>query len=88
MSTNQLQYCKRCTNKKFGSTGIVCGLTMEKPTFSNTCPDFEPDTKVVKREVAEKEWSNSTKGLQIAGGAAVAIFIVFRIIRILMRMAE
>lgn len=41
---HQLEYCKKCTKRKFDpSRGIVCSLTNEKPTFQDTCPDYEKD---------------------------------------------
>lgn len=88
MSTSQLNYCKRCVNKKFGDEGLICGLTMAKPTFTGTCPDFEPDKKVVKREDTRNEWSKNNSSVQWAAGGVVAIFIVFRLIRLIMRMME
>ncbi|MBO6516551.1 MAG: hypothetical protein JJ975_08365 [Bacteroidia bacterium] len=83
----QLDFCKRCTNKKFGSTGIVCGLTGQKPNFVATCPDFEPDTKVVKRENARKTWNSGSTGVT-AGVAVVVLVIVIRVILIIIRMAN
>ncbi|WP_046755067.1 hypothetical protein [Kordia jejudonensis] len=51
----QLEFCKKCVNKSFSSSqGIVCGLTNEKPTFTNTCPDFVKDDKEEKR-IKERE---------------------------------
>ena len=39
----KIKICKICKNKSFSDEkGIVCGLTGEKPTFENECPDFNP----------------------------------------------
>lgn len=47
MSTTKIsEYCDKCTKKSFNiNTGLVCGLTNEKPNFVSTCPDFELDPK-------------------------------------------
>lgn len=44
---DQLDYCKRCTERKFDpQQGTVCGLTMAKPTFEDQCVDFNQDPSV------------------------------------------
>lgn len=44
---NKLDFCKKCKKRKFDlKQGIVCGLTNEKPTFEDNCPDFESDETV------------------------------------------
>ena len=43
----QLVFCKKCQNRKFDmQKGIICGLTMEKATFQDQCPDFKLDESV------------------------------------------
>ncbi len=40
----KLDYCRVCENRKTDyERGIVCGLTNEKPTFEESCPDFTID---------------------------------------------
>nr|WP_319400564.1 hypothetical protein [uncultured Carboxylicivirga sp.] len=44
MSTLSLQQCKVCTKRKFNtSTGLICGLTMEKPNYTEKCEKGELD---------------------------------------------
>lgn len=44
---NKLDFCKKCKKRKFDpKQGIVCGLTSEKPTFEDNCPDFDGDETV------------------------------------------
>lgn len=44
---DKLDFCKKCKKRKFDlNRGIICGLTNEKPTFENSCPDFENDETV------------------------------------------
>lgn len=46
----KLDYCESCTNRSFNpSKGLVCGLTMEKPQFLNTCPDYLKDLAAAER---------------------------------------
>lgn len=44
---DKLDLCKKCKKRKFDlAQGIICGLTNGKPTFENSCPDFENDETV------------------------------------------
>ncbi len=52
----QLMHCKKCLNRKMDfKQGIVCGLTGEKATFSNECPDFKLDESVKEKPLDDKE---------------------------------
>lgn len=45
----KLELCKKCKKRKFElQRGIICGLTNEKPSFENNCPDFENDETVIE----------------------------------------
>lgn len=47
----QLYYCKKCNNRRMDlSIGITCGLTGEKPSFQNTCENFDLDKRVEELE--------------------------------------
>ncbi|KAB1065995.1 inorganic phosphate transporter [Salibacter halophilus] len=60
----RLELCKKCLNRKFDTkTGVVCGLTDEKPTFDETCPDFKKDTSV-KDRVDDEHIGYSSKDLK------------------------
>lgn len=46
----QFKYCEKCKNRLFSpKKGLVCNLTDEKPTFTDTCPQFEVDEKAEKK---------------------------------------
>lgn len=50
----QLFFCKKCTNRKMDiNQGLLCGLTNEKATFTNTCSDFVED-KTIQTENQEE----------------------------------
>lgn len=55
-TTNEerMQLCTICTNRKLNSsTGTVCGLTNEKPTFHSFCMVFNLDEKEQQRKKAQ-----------------------------------
>lgn len=62
---NQIEVCKRCTNREISRTeGILCGLTHQKPTFENECPDYIADEKQISRfQRFEKE--HNPKAVQL-----------------------
>ncbi len=44
---DHIEHCKKCKKRKFVSDqGLVCGLTGEKPTFEDSCMDFEKDETI------------------------------------------
>ena len=52
----QLAYCKTCQNRKFDmNTGIVCGLTDQKPQFEDKCADYNIDEAEVKLQLEKQE---------------------------------
>jgi Domain of unknown function (DUF4328) len=52
---DKIEVCKKCSNKKLDrDKGLVCRLTNEKPTFENTCPDYDGD-KIEEAIVQEKK---------------------------------
>lgn len=69
---NKIELCKKCKKRKFDlKQGVVCGLTNEKPTFEESCVDFETDETV-------KEYSgmNTRPNRQRAKTLLVLIWIV------------
>jgi len=79
----QLVFCKQCNKRKFSDQGIVCSLTLRKPDFIESCPDFEIDPKEAQRisnlsNDVEKEKSNNSIWVYIGIGLIV--------VRILLRM--
>lgn len=59
---DKIDLCKKCTKRKFDlQQGIVCGLINEKPTFEDSCPDFEAD-ETVKEFIGEDLRSNEHRG--------------------------
>lgn len=75
MTTNErIATCQLCTNKQFNAqTGIVCGLTNEKPTFESACEDYVKDEVAVAAKLREleayraEEESDDTFGLSKYG---------------------
>jgi hypothetical protein len=48
---HRIELCKTCSNRHFDqSQGIICGLTMAKPGFTNTCETFKKDENVTEAE--------------------------------------
>jgi len=48
---SKIDVCKKCKKKKFDlKQGIICGLTDKKPTFENSCPDFDSDESIKEIE--------------------------------------
>lgn len=43
--SEQIKFCEKCLNREYSSQGILCKLTHEKATFTDTCPDFSEDEK-------------------------------------------
>lgn len=88
--SERLNYCKICTNRKTDvSTGIVCGLTNEKPTFEDECADFKADEDQIQyykeRQKATENEDNEggffepeKKGLQkgVLGGLGMMLIAV------------
>ncbi|KAB2807345.1 hypothetical protein [Phaeocystidibacter luteus] len=94
----RLEYCKVCENRKFRmEQGIICGLTMEKPTFEDECPTYEHDEvehqKLIKkaelsfeREFAERTGGSgrrSSKDSLPTSGSGTATGAGFRILGVL-----
>ena len=43
----QLLFCEKCTQRKMDiNQGLLCGLTNEKATFTESCPDFNEDESI------------------------------------------
>jgi hypothetical protein len=55
----QLQFCKKCTNRKMDFQGLICSLTGEKANFEETCPDFKIDAAEETR-LEERAHPNAT----------------------------
>lgn len=58
--------CKICKHSKFDkSCGIICGLTMAKPTFKENCPNIVADEAIIqkKKEKAIEEKKSHRKEL-------------------------
>jgi hypothetical protein len=48
---DKINICKTCTNKKFDrDRGIVCGLSDQKPTFEDSCSDYNANETAVFKE--------------------------------------
>jgi len=95
MSTLQLQQCKVCTKRKFNpSIGLICGITMEKPSFEGKCSEGELDEaeairlKKLEEAAAEEESSDGFFGAEkrgvkkgvLGGVVMIAIAIVWFVV--------
>ncbi|MBX7095526.1 MAG: hypothetical protein K1X56_12465 [Flavobacteriales bacterium] len=68
-ATNQI--CTYCTKNGFNkSIGMVCTLTQEKPNVINTCPDYELDVQLKKREDLREAELGEKKLMKETGGLA------------------
>lgn len=90
MTTQQLQQCKVCTKRKFNpSVGLVCGLTMEKPSFTGSCDQGDLDDAEALRlqrlnEAVEEEGDSNgffayeKKGMKkgVLGGVAMIVIAI------------
>lgn len=83
----RLVFCKKCENKKYGSTGIICSLTDRKPDFNNKCNDFILDEKQAQKIATRSEYANheEKESKTSVWGIILIIFVVIRIIIRLMR---
>ena len=85
----KLNYCRVCHNRKLDmNTGIVCGLTNQKPQFEEKCPDIKVDeaemNRLAKREQAlQSAGSSGAMGLEqrgmqkgVAGGVIMIVIAI------------
>lgn len=56
----QLEFCKKCTNRKFDpKQGLICSITEKQAEFEDSCENYELDAFVEK--------SNNQEGLEVEG---------------------
>lgn len=68
--------CKICKHSKFDkSCGIICGLTMAKPTIDKNCQDFITDQKAVDVAV----YTRQSKKLKVSKSVAISLATVLLI---------
>ncbi|UPQ79315.1 hypothetical protein M0M57_00395 [Flavobacterium azooxidireducens] len=87
----RLKFCKLCENQKYSAEGLVCGLTMQKPTFVDSCPEFNPSEKEMDRSLRQQEsFSNEVAEESGSGWKNILwiIILIFAVIRIIMRMSS
>lgn len=52
---HQLKFCSVCKNRAYNKTsGIICGLTKELPTFEEKCDTYKEDSIAVLRKKIDK----------------------------------
>ena len=74
-SEERIQKCQVCTKRKFDpASGIVCGLTGEKPSFEESCVDYEEDSVAVEDEAKRK--IEVEKPSEISGLLAFFLYFV------------
>lgn len=91
-TTDKLQFCRNCKNKKFDkATGIVCGLTGSKPTFDAECLDYVADEAEIEidreREIELNSRESGIRGwlaffiwVGVIGGAVGSVIIGIRLL--------
>ena len=75
---NLVKHCELCDNKLFDfANGTTCGLTGEKPTFKDKCPDikFEENYESQIREINTEHHL-----VKITKANSIANFIVYLVI--------
>jgi len=84
----RLEFCKKCENRKFGDSGIICSLTERKPDFINKCNDFVIDPKQAQKILAKANYSKNYEDTD-SGFSSKSIWgvvaVVFIIIKIILR---
>lgn len=87
---HQLKFCKLCVNQKYGSDGIICGLTQQKPTFEDKCPEFVPSEKEINKihdRHVDPAWEGVEEEKSSPWGTIVSVIVIILIIvRFIMRM--
>ena len=81
----RLEVCKLCTNRTFDkNVGMVCSLTLAKPTFKSMCTDFNLDTKEYQKRVNEViENGKNSKKKSVWAYIVTAIIVIRIIIKII-----
>ena len=76
--TDRLAQCKACKNRKFDtSSGLLCGLTMQKPTFEEeSCPNRVSNEMTIEEK---KKWNKLAKRNTIAISGLIAFFSIILI---------
>ncbi|MGY6650224.1 RDD family protein [Wenyingzhuangia sp. IMCC45574] len=76
-----LSLCKSCTNHKATlEQGIICGLTLKKPNYDNTCNDYNEDSVLkAKNDLLELDnlYEEASKSKRFAN---YLIDLVFKLI--------
>ncbi|NMB65584.1 MAG: rhomboid family intramembrane serine protease [Spirochaetes bacterium] len=58
----QLEYCKKCTKRKFDlKQGLICNLTNQKADFENECEHFEIDKIKISAEIEKQKAVRKSK---------------------------
>jgi hypothetical protein len=82
ITKEQLKYCEICKNRKLDfEKGLLCGLTNEHATFTDTCSSFELDEYQNKKTVERK--TNYSNNQPIPFGTIISIIIaIIAVIRL------
>lgn len=55
----QLVFCKKCTHREMNmEIGLICSLTGERASFTNTCPTYSIDVKAAQ-EISENDFEEA-----------------------------
>lgn len=85
---NYAQFCDKCQHRSFNiKTGILCGLTNEKPAFENECDNFLLDEKRAQEleQKATRQFVNErpTAGDAIRKDTGFALLNISRLLGLL-----
>lgn len=84
---DRLKLCEVCSNRKFDpNSGLICGLTMLKPTFEGTCPDYNNDPfEAANRERHVQEFGEQLQGVTpVSAGIRFANYVIDQIVMMLL----
>jgi len=86
----RLEICKKCDNREYSKTGIICSLTNEKPNFEDKCSEFKIDPREIAKQQAKEKYKNiendNSKMPSFKTAVwtlIIVILIIFKIIRLI-----
>jgi len=90
MNSQRIKNCSECKNKELvPNTGLICGVTKEKPHFQSYCEHFDPDFNVITTKIREEnvELKAQIRVLNIFMGVCISLWILFTIGAIIIRLS-
>ncbi|WP_298901146.1 hypothetical protein [uncultured Psychroserpens sp.] len=73
----RLRFCKNCVHRKNNlQTGILCGLTDQKPDFDRFCKDYVENTAVIEKERARDPMKLNRSSTWITASVVISIVLL------------